>query len=64
MLSVFLWLFGLLAGRKTFIVAIAHIVYAIAGVFLGLHDWNTFVALMLNGLGLGALRSGIGSVGR
>jgi hypothetical protein len=71
MLSVLYWLprlawwgFGLLAGKKTFIIAAAHLAYAVAGVFLGLHDWNTFVQLVLTGLGLGTLRSGMHRIGK
>jgi hypothetical protein len=33
-------------------------------VFLGLHDWNTFVQLVLTGLGLGTLRSGMHRIGK
>jgi hypothetical protein len=60
MISGLVWLFVSLAGYKTFIIAAAHIAYAVTGIILGLHDWNVFVTLILNGFGLGALRAGIG----
>jgi hypothetical protein len=64
MLSMLLWGFGALAGYKTFIIAIAHLVYAAAGLFLGLHDWNVAAQLVLTGLGLGTLRSGMHRIGK
>lgn len=50
-----------LAGKKSYIVVVALVVYAIAGVYTGQLTQDAAVALVLNGLGLGALRSAIGT---
>ena len=50
---------ALLSGKKTYIVAIALVVYAVAGVVSGQMTQDAAVQLVLNGLGLGALRSAV-----
>lgn len=49
-------------GKKTYIVALALIAYAVLGVYTGQLSQSDAVALVLNGLGLGALRAGISKV--
>lgn len=51
-----------LQGKKTYIVALALIAYAVLGVYTGQLSQSDAVALVLNGLGLGALRAGISKV--
>lgn len=51
---------GILKGYKTYLVAAAMIVYAGYGVYSGSMDSNTAVDTILQGLGLGALRHGVG----
>lgn len=51
-----------LQGKKTYIVALALICYAILGVYTGQFTQTEAVTLVLNGLGLGALRAGISKV--
>ena len=46
-------------GKKTYVVAVLMIVYAIAGYFLGNLDTNAAGTVLLQGLGLAALRHGI-----
>lgn len=48
-----------LSGKKTYIVAVALIIYAAAAVYLGKMDYQTAITLVLNGLGLGALRNAV-----
>lgn len=50
-----------LAGKKTYIVAVALVIYAIAGVYSGQLSQDAAVTLFLNSLGLGSLRSAIGT---
>jgi len=45
--------------KKTYIVAIVTVVYALAGVFLGAHDWSVAIPMILGASGLGALRAGV-----
>lgn len=54
------YLFGLLSGKKTYIVAIVTVLYAIVVVGIGQNDWSGAVALILGASGLGALRHGVG----
>lgn len=50
---------NLLQGKKTYIICIATIVYAILGVALGQIEWNTFITLLGEAtIGLG-LRSAV-----
>ena len=49
-----------LKGKKSYLVAAALIIYAAAAVYLGKMDYQTAITLVLNGLGLGALRNAIG----
>jgi hypothetical protein len=51
-----------LQGKKTYIVAAALVVYAVAGVYTGQLTQDAAITLVLNGLGLGALRAGISKV--
>ena len=46
-------------GKKTYIIARATILYAIAGFVAGLHDIQTMWVLILGALGFGSLRHGI-----
>jgi hypothetical protein len=48
-----------LDGKKTYIVAALLIVFAVTGVLTGNLTADEAFVLVLNGLGLGALRSGI-----
>ena len=50
----------MLSGKKTYLVSAALVVYAGAGLFLGYLTPETALSLLLNGLGLGALRNAIG----
>jgi hypothetical protein len=49
----------LLQDKKTYIVALALVVYAIAGVYTNQMTSQEAILVVLNGLGLGALRAGI-----
>lgn len=51
-----------LQGKKTYIVAAALVVYAVAGVYTGQLTQDAAITLVLNGLGLSALRAGISKV--
>ena len=46
-------------GKKTYIVMIATICYALGGAVAGFHDWGLAIPLILGALGLGGLRHGI-----
>jgi hypothetical protein len=46
-------------GKKTYIVAILLVVYAIICVFTGQLTLTTAIAVVLNGLGLSALRASV-----
>lgn len=52
----------LLQGRKTYVVALALIAYAVFGVYTGQLSQDQAITLVLNGLGLGALRAGVSKV--
>lgn len=52
-------LLSTLEGKKTYIVAIAFVVYGIAGVITGQLTSDQAFALVLNGLGFGAVRNSI-----
>jgi len=47
-------------GRKTYIVGIAMIVYAVAGVASQSHDFSSAIELILEALAIMGLRHGIG----
>lgn len=49
-----------LQGKKTYLVALALVVYAVAGTISGQITADQAVYVVLNGLGLGALRAGVG----
>lgn len=49
----------MLRGKKTYIIALATVSYAVAGLLLGLHTPEKAVELVLAALGLGALRNGM-----
>jgi hypothetical protein len=51
-----------LQGKKTYIVAAALIAYAIFGVYTGQLSQDQAVQVVLNGLGLSALRAGISKI--
>jgi hypothetical protein len=53
---------GELQGKKTYIVALALICYAVLGVYTGQLTQDAAVTLVFNGLGLSALRAGISKV--
>lgn len=48
-----------LQGKKTYLVAIAFVVYGVAGVITGSLTAEQAYALVLNGVGFGALRNSI-----
>jgi hypothetical protein len=48
-----------LAGKKTYIVAAATILYAALGYYTGNLDFNQAVNVALNAAGLAALRAGV-----
>ncbi len=50
-----------LKGKKTYIVAVATICYALSGVVAGYIPIDQAVMLILGALGLGALRNGVDS---
>jgi len=49
----------LLSGYKTYLVGIGMILYGVGGYAAGLHDWDTALKLILEGLGLMGLRAGV-----
>ena len=51
-----------LQGKKTYIVALALVIYAVIGVYTGQLSQDQAITLVLNGLGLGALRAGVSKV--
>lgn len=52
-------LLNLTSGKKTYIVAIATLVFAVAGVFLGQLDVKEAIELVLGALGVASLRHGM-----
>ncbi len=52
-------MYNFLKGRKTYVVAALMIVYAAIGMVLGQIDQDSAVRLILEALGLSALRAGI-----
>ena len=48
-----------LAGKKTYIIAIATVMYALGGAVAGYVDIGTAIPLILGALGLSGLRAGI-----
>jgi hypothetical protein len=52
-------MFEALAGKKTYIVAAATILYAALGYYTGNLDFNQAVNAALNAAGLAALRAGV-----
>ena len=46
-------------GKKTYLIALALVVYAVAGVVTGNLSWHEAVVVVLNGLGLGSVRAAI-----
>lgn len=53
----------MLQGKKTYIVAVATVAYAAAGVYLGKFGLTEAVSLVTPVLGLGALRAAVGRLG-
>jgi len=51
-----------LNGKKTYIVAVLTIIYAVTGAAIGKIDWNTAVGIILAALGMSGLRHGISKV--
>ena len=51
-----------LAGKKTYLVAFGLIAYAVLGVVMGQMTLEQATQVVLNGLGLAALRSGVAKV--
>lgn len=47
------------SGKKTYLVAIATILYAVTGLFTGNMDSQTAIQMVLAALGMSALRNGI-----
>lgn len=50
---------NLISGKKTYIVAVLTIIYAVTAYFTGNMDLNTATQMVLGGAGLGALRAGV-----
>lgn len=48
-----------LQGKKTYIIAVLTVIYAILGVILGKFDINTAIGLVLGAGGLAALRNAV-----
>lgn len=48
-----------LSGKKTYTVGLAMIAYAVAGMVLGYTDANDAIEMLLQGLGVIALRLGV-----
>lgn len=48
-----------LKGKKTYIIGVVLIIYALTGAFVGKHDWNTAFAEILVALGMLGLRNSI-----
>jgi len=48
-----------LSGKKTYLVSLAAVVYAIGGAVAGFHDWSRATEIVLGSLGLGTLRAGV-----
>lgn len=46
-------------GKKTYIIMVAAICYALGGAVAGFHDWNFAIAVILGALGLGGLRNAL-----
>ena len=55
---------NILSGYKTYIVALATLVYAGVSVWNGTMNYQTAILTVLGGLGLGALRHGVAKGGR
>lgn len=51
----------LIQGKKTYIISVLMIVFAISGLVTGQIDNEQAIALILNALGLSALRAGVAS---
>lgn len=49
-------------GKKTYIIAVATLCYALGGAVAGFHDWGVAIPLILGALGLAGLRNGIPEV--
>jgi len=56
-------MFEKLSGKKSYLVAVAAIAYAIGGAVTNMHDWNTAIQLVFAALGLSTLRSGVAKSG-
>ena len=52
----------ILDGKKTYVVAIALVVFAVSGVISGNMTSEQAITLVLNGLGLGSLRASVGKL--
>jgi len=49
----------LLSGYKTYLVGIGMILYGVGGYAAGLHDWDTAMTFIMNGLAMMGLRAGV-----
>lgn len=48
-----------LKGKKTYIVIVASICYALGGAVAGFLDWNTAIIVILGALGIGGMRNAL-----
>lgn len=62
-LNIFQQVSVLLSGRKTYITAVAMIIYAVLGVYLKYMQSTDAITLILQALGISALRAGIAKQG-
>jgi len=51
-----------LEGKKTYIMTVAILCYALGGAVAGFHDWNTAIFVILGALGLGSVRAALSKV--
>ena len=52
----------MLSGMKTYIVAAAFILYGVGGYLAGIHDTDTMINRILEGLAFAGLRAGVAKV--
>lgn len=50
-----------LKGKKTYIVVVATLCYALGGAVAGFLDWGNAILIILGALGIGAVRNGVES---
>ena len=53
-------LWNLMKGKKAYTIAIGMVLYAVLGVLIGQHDYNTAIELITEAALGGAIRHGVG----